>query len=696
MDKTLKLSQDILTEKQNKIIPENIKKGVTIFDILGNYDSFLTEQEYNEAVNTIDDILHNTSPIPTQKDIKLFSSYNEMINDESANPNDLAIIYSENISLLTENKSFDRCKFEDTIILNEPFTGETHGFFIEAEDATAYTECHYILTDSYFEFDSYSGYTNVYIKYESSDGITYNRVDGGNEIVDLYTKLQYYNYSSSSDPFNPIVGNFIKVIDNNYNGLYKYDLKENKNYISFPMISEISNLPEITSSGSSLNIKNKFSNKIDIDKVISLFNQIYEAQYSQYDISKGCYMYLDSLNRINLTCMVYRNNTNEYYTTMSFSNRFDNTTHKITSDLMLSSYGFTVNPSSLIKKFKTYILDLDNLSYTERLDTSYTVKQFQGSSETLYQIFTNNMDVKSCIYRLYISSDNSINIYNNGFNSYNESNNDIKSININILPNAYYWEYAYIIARNQINMTQDFAYEKTYYGKDGINTGTLQNTEGLSNEQLKRRIEIWNRFSDLTLSTTNLCALYDGAYNNSLSNSLKSVPNINTSNVTDTAYMFRLCSNLQSIPDFDLSNVTDMDSMFSSCHNLESIPNFNTGKVVNFNFTFANCRKITSIPNMNLSNAVHLYSTFHGCTNLINIPYMNAYNCIDVSLMVRNCPNLSNESLNNVLGIVASAKNVTWHSKVISAIGFSNDQMNICKTLSNYQVLRNKGWRDEY
>lgn len=31
-------AQSILTEKNNKIIPENIKKGVTIFDVTGTHE----------------------------------------------------------------------------------------------------------------------------------------------------------------------------------------------------------------------------------------------------------------------------------------------------------------------------------------------------------------------------------------------------------------------------------------------------------------------------------------------------------------------------------------------------------------------------------------------------------------------------------------------------------------------------------
>ena len=50
--------QNILQEKEDKIIPGNIKKDIQIFDIIGTYegsggDSPLTEEEYNEIVATL-------------------------------------------------------------------------------------------------------------------------------------------------------------------------------------------------------------------------------------------------------------------------------------------------------------------------------------------------------------------------------------------------------------------------------------------------------------------------------------------------------------------------------------------------------------------------------------------------------------------------------------------------------------------
>lgn len=54
---------NVLTEKTLKVRPENIKNGVSIFGISGNYTGNLTDAEYAEANDDLDDILEGTTPI---------------------------------------------------------------------------------------------------------------------------------------------------------------------------------------------------------------------------------------------------------------------------------------------------------------------------------------------------------------------------------------------------------------------------------------------------------------------------------------------------------------------------------------------------------------------------------------------------------------------------------------------------------
>ena len=68
--------QQIWTEKQDKIKPENIKKDIQIFDITGTYEG-------------------------NSGGVKLFETQEEMQQDPNANEGDLAVVYREEIQNMT-------------------------------------------------------------------------------------------------------------------------------------------------------------------------------------------------------------------------------------------------------------------------------------------------------------------------------------------------------------------------------------------------------------------------------------------------------------------------------------------------------------------------------------------------------------------------------------------------------------------
>ena len=59
----------------------------------------------------------------------------------------------------------------------------------------------------------------------------------------------------------------------------------------------------------------------------------------------------------------------------------------------------------------------------------------------------------------------------------------------------------------------------------------------------------------------------------------------------------------------------------------------------------------------------------------------------------KNCESLSNESLNNIMQMCINATNYTG-IKTLQGIGLSTSQIDICKTLSNYQAFTEAGWTD--
>ena len=152
---------------------------------------------------------------------------------------------------------------------------------------------------------------------------------------------------------------------------------------------------------------------------------------------------------------------------------------------------------------------------------------------------------------------------------------------------------------------------------------------------------------------------------------IKSINQLNTSNVTNMSDMFSNCSSLTTIPLLDTSKVTNMNSMFGSCKKLTTIPLLNTSKVTNMNSMFSNCSSLTTIPLLDISKVTSMTSTFSGC------------------------PNLSDESLNNILAMCTNATKIT-SGKTLRQIGLKQDQATRCQSLSNYEAFTAAGWTTGY
>ena len=67
--------------------------------------------------------------------------------------------------------------------------------------------------------------------------------------------------------------------------------------------------------------------------------------------------------------------------------------------------------------------------------------------------------------------------------------------------------------------------------------------------------------------------------------------------ITDMSNMFRECSNLRTIPEINTSNVGNMNNMFSYCRSLQTIPLLDASKVSNADYMFHNCSNLKTLPN---------------------------------------------------------------------------------------------------
>lgn len=90
--------EQILQEKETKIIPENIKKDIQIFDITGTYEG-------------------------NSGDVKLFETEESMQADSSAKEGDLAVVYKSEIQNMTADTQTQYITFPETVTLPTAFSG---------------------------------------------------------------------------------------------------------------------------------------------------------------------------------------------------------------------------------------------------------------------------------------------------------------------------------------------------------------------------------------------------------------------------------------------------------------------------------------------------------------------------------------------------------------------------------------------
>lgn len=255
----------------------------------------------------------------------------------------------------------------------------------------------------------------------------------------------------------------------------------------------------------------------------------------------------------------------------------------------------------------------------------------------------------------------------------------------------------YNIVETQLDATADLLYNSIAYGKNGVIEGTL--TQNVSNSFADINAEVYNKIQKA----------YDNMEPRVLTDNDKTIDKniyfiptksdgtslLDTSNVTDMSQMFQYCTNLATIPLLDTSNVTDMSQMFYDCSSLINIPQLDTSNVTNMYYMFKNCSNLTVIPQLNTHNVTNMQNVFTNCSNLTTIPELDISSVTNMDYAFIHCDNISNDSLNNILASLLTATSYT-KTKTLNIIGLSEEQAQICTTLSNYQAFTEAGWTTGY
>ena len=214
---------------------------------INNQDKTITQNGQYTADSGYTGLGTVTVNVPSGSgDVKLFETEQAMQADPNPSEGDLAVVYREELTAVTEESEFDSCTFPNTVVLDSAFSGNIYGLF-RAVDQSVRFDGGVEMSSSRFIFGGYGGSGDINVQYTSSDGITYTRTDGGDELQEFGTIIKW---QSGYREFNDVIGNFMKIGGMVFEGLYEY--KTNQYVIADSQLTLSSSnqlLPGITGYG---------------------------------------------------------------------------------------------------------------------------------------------------------------------------------------------------------------------------------------------------------------------------------------------------------------------------------------------------------------------------------------------------------------------------------------------------------------
>lgn len=236
----------------------------------------------------------------------------------------------------------------------------------------------------------------------------------------------------------------------------------------------------------------------------------------------------------------------------------------------------------------------------------------------------------------------------------------LSKVTVNPIPNEY------IIPSGEIEFNQNGTYDVIDKASAKVNikekvlgtkTITKNGTYKASDDNLDGYSEV-----DVETSGVDINDYYvtvGSVSGGSISQYIKKIPLLDTSNVTSMSNMFRDCTKLISIPPIDTSNVVYMSSMFNNCVSLTTIPPIDTSNVTSMNQMFLYCSALTTIPQLDLSKVTNVFQMFLYCSVLTTLgSFQNlgmAYSTTEsanfryYTLDLSNSTKLTHDSLMNVI-----------------------------------------------
>ena len=650
-------SNQILNEKNTNLKPEYLKAGITCLGVIGTYEGSSS----------------------TTEGIKQFATIEEMQADTTAQEGDLAVVYGSEVQNATVDSKFQVATFPDTVVLDSAITDYVEVRY-RAVDSSKMFDCMGSLDSSRFSMDCYTDSGSIRVEYTSSDGITYTRTDTTGNPVDFGTEIYY----ERTEYWNDAIGKFIQIGGMAFKGLFTYEYDKTGEFdLVIDAMSNVSyNGSEFTYENGHISIPSALYKRLSsmyeeycVRNNISASYTSFNVHFFQTDNDHIYVSFMDwkdfdgnALNLVNIgdgfrLCVTFAQNS----TTTS-------------SDTTRTYYKYNISNDS----YETLIATIDTNVY-------YKVTHYDGYTSFFYSnvivdgTLLSNTGVYVNTTSASISKNRNIRLLSIGDSHNVIQEKVLDSLNIEKL----YLISHYSPAPTQLSAIADCVYSKEFYGKNGVETGTLQNKENLTKDGVRRRVDIWLDYSSGIVCPSDISEMFSNYTN------LTTIPQLDTSNVTNMHRMFAACTNLTEIPLLDTSSVTDMGGMFSDCTNLTTIPLLNTSSATTMASMFMSCIKLTEIPLLDTGNVTNMYNMFAFCPNLTTIPLLDTSSVTNMEGMFNDCRNLSDESLNNILAMCVNATSYTG-TKTLKYMILTSAQANKCKTLSNYSAFTAAGWTTGY
>ena len=233
---------EIKRQKDTYIIPENIKKDITVYGVTGtlesggstinNQDKTVTQNGTYTADSGYTGLGTVTVNVPSSGDVpvKLFHSIQEMQQDPNPQEGDLAVVQDDTDVPYDGISDVTSLYFPRIVVLSAASDAYASGHGDMMVDLSISS------TDARFDFDNWQSGVSYNISYESQDGLTYVRTDPEDQVITLSED----GIDLALMRWDNVFGNFMRITNKAFEGFFEYNTIDATNTILVKPVSDYS------------------------------------------------------------------------------------------------------------------------------------------------------------------------------------------------------------------------------------------------------------------------------------------------------------------------------------------------------------------------------------------------------------------------------------------------------------------------